>query len=142
MKNWIYLFVLISSVTFFTSCSDDDSAEKTKIDVNSPTEMQIYKPGDMVYVKYYLNDRVGIYQYNVEIYTDEDVPSYFTVKKEYGFDVLINEFTESFSSLIPLKGITGQPLSDAVYNVKFTVLNNNNVITTFVRKFKIETPQE
>jgi len=138
MKNIVYLFALVTSMAFFSSCSDDDGSKGSVVEVSSPTELQVYKPKDVVLVKYRMNDASGIFQYNIEVMNEEEKAGGFYIKEEYGFNYLVNEFNESYSFTLP-GGDSEQTTSlNGVYDIKFTVLNRRGVITTFVRKIKIQ----
>jgi len=140
MKKILYLFVLVTSLSMMSSCNDDDNGKSTTIEVKTPTDMQVYKPLENVIVRYYLKDKSGIYQYNIEVMNEQSEDVGFYIKKEFGFDYLINEFNDTYSFTVPKTDRQNNALTDGVYDIKFTVLNRSNVKTTFIRKIKIENP--
>ena len=139
MKNWIYLSVLISSVTFFTSCSDDDTVEKPTINLITPEQGKEYEINKIVNLKIQFSaGKIGILRYGFLVYSDDNVNEKFEYKKTLDVNVLLNEFTIDHSFTIPETGLTDQPVSSANYKIKIFAYNTKGMYSELIREIKVK----
>jgi len=140
MKNILYAFLMIASVFFISSCSNNEDKDAPSIEILKPQENEVVETGKNLNMKFRFKDEYGVHYYSYELFhEDGQVQGEFTYKKELDVETVLNEFEISHSVQIPLMNRDSVPTATGNYILRVVAVDwyyNKNYVDRVIKIVK------
>lgn len=141
MRNIVSAFLMIASVFFISSCSNEEDKDAPIIEILKPQENEIVETGKNLNMKFRFKDEYGVSYYSYKIFhQDGVVPGEFNYEKEIDIKVVLNEFEMDHSVHIPLNTTDSIPTAVGNYILRVVAKDWYNNQSYVDHVFKIVNP--
>ncbi|CAM1374693.1 hypothetical protein [Tenacibaculum xiamenense] len=113
-KRLVLVCALILSVTFFTSCNDDDKIQ------DNPPKISVIKPANTINVK-----PEASFDLEVKVTDDVEIKSITAVNKELAISHSVTKFTNKKSHTLKVKFKIKKDAKEKRYGILLTATDSN-----------------